>query len=291
MSEHKDKDIDDVTGIETTNHEWDGIKELNNPLPRWWLWTFYVSIAWSLVYFVLYPAWPTLTSYTKGTLGYSQRATVAAEVASAKQAQAGNRDLIAKTALGDIAKDEKLLRFSLGAARIPFAENCAPCHGRGAQGAVGYPNLADDVWLWGGKIEDIHQTIKYGIRWSHDDTRVGDMPRFGLDELLEPAQVNDVAEYVLSLTKRATDTAAAGRGKEVYADQCVACHGETGTGNQELGAPDLTDQTWLYGGDKAAIVTSIRTGRGGRMPQWVDRLDPVMVKALAVYVHSLGGGQ
>ncbi len=284
-------EIDEVTGVETTNHEWDGIKELNNPLPRWWLWTFYVCIAWSLVYFVLYPSWPTLSGYTKGTLGYSQRGTVAAEVKAAIDAQAANRALIAKTALGDIAKDPKMLRFSLGAARIPFAENCAPCHGRGAQGGVGYPNLADDAWLWGGKIEEIHQTIQYGVRWTHDETRVSDMPRFGLDELLEPAQINDTAEYVLSLTDRATDKAAVGRGKAVYDEQCVACHGETGKGNPELGAPNLTDQVWLYGGDKAAIETSIRTGRGGKMPQWAGRLDPVMIKALAVYVHSLGGGQ
>ena len=283
--------IDEVTGVETTHHEWDGIKELNNPLPRWWLWTFYVSIAWALVYFVLYPAWPTLSGYTKGTLGYSQRATVAAEVEVAKAAQAGNRELIAKTALADIAKNPELLRFSLGAARIPFAENCAPCHGRGAQGSVGYPNLADDDWLWGGGIEEIHKTIQYGIRWTHPETRASDMPRFGLDQLLEPAQIDDTAEFVLSLTNRATDAAAAARGKAVYAEQCVACHGETGKGNKEFGGPNLTDQTWLYGSDKAAILTSIRTGRGGRMPTWAGRLDPVMIKALAVYVHSLGGGK
>ncbi|MGI9477788.1 MAG: cytochrome-c oxidase, cbb3-type subunit III [Hyphomicrobiaceae bacterium] len=291
MSDHKDREVDEVTGTETTQHEWDGIKELNTPLPRWWLWTFYVSIAWSLVYFVLYPSWPTFSGYTKGMLGYSQRATVAAELKAAKDAQAANRDLIAKTALADIPKKPELLRFSLGAARIPFAENCAPCHGRGAQGSVGYPNLADDDWIWGGKIEDIHQTIRYGVRWSHDDTRASDMPRFGLDELLDKAQINDSAEFVLSLTNQATDKEAVERGKAIYAEQCVACHGENGKGNAELGAPNLTNQVWLYGGDKAAIMTSIHTGRGGKMPQWVGRLDAVTIKALAVYVHSLGGGR
>jgi cytochrome c oxidase cbb3-type subunit 3 len=288
---NEEKEIDKVTGIETTGHEWDGIKELNKPLPRWWLWTFYVCIAWSLVYFVLYPSWPTLSGYTKGTLGYSQRATVSAEVQAAKQAHAGNRDLIAKTPLADIATQPELLRFTLGAAKIPFAENCAPCHGRGAQGSVGYPNLADDDWIWGGKIEDIYKTIQHGIRWSGDDTRVSDMPRYGLDQLLEPAQINDAAEYVLSLAGKATDNVAADRGKVVFAEQCAACHGEAGKGNPELGAPNLTDQVWLYGSDKQAILTTIRTGRGGRMPSWSGRLDPVMVKALAVYVHSLGGGQ
>ncbi|MBU2531543.1 MAG: cytochrome-c oxidase, cbb3-type subunit III, partial [Alphaproteobacteria bacterium] len=246
---------------------------------------------WSLVYFVLYPAWPTLSGYTKGVLGYSQRATVADELAEGRKAQAGNRNSIAEKELADISRDPELLRFSLGAARIPFAENCAPCHGRGGQGGGGYPNLADDEWLWGGKIDDIHQTIQYGIRWNHDQTRMSAMPRFGLDELLEPKQINDAAEYVLSLTGQSTDGAAAGRGKEIFAEQCAACHGENGKGNTELGAPDLTDQVWLYGGTKQAVVTSIRTGRGGRMPNWAGRLDPVMIKALAVYVHSLGGGK
>lgn len=290
MSDDK-KDIDEITGVETTRHEWDGIKELNNPLPRWWLWTFYVCIAWAMVYYVLFPSWPTLNGYTKGTLGYSQRATVAAELQEARQAQASNRELIEKTALADIAKNPDLLRFSLGAARIPFAENCAPCHGRGAQGSVGYPNLADDDWLWGGQLEEIHKTIQYGVRWTHDETRASDMPRFGLDKLLEPAQINDVAEYVMSLGDRTTDAEAAGRGKAIYAEQCAACHGDDGKGNVELGAPNLVDQTWLYGGDKDAILTSIRTGRGGKMPTWTGRLDPVMIKALTVYVHSLGGGK
>ncbi len=286
-----EREIDDVTGVETTGHEWDGIKELNKPLPRWWLWTFYVTIAWSLVYFVLYPSWPTLNGYTKGIMGYSQRATVAAEVKAGREAQAGKRADVAKTPLEEIGKKPELLRFALGAAKIPFAENCAPCHGRGAQGGLGYPNLADDEWIWGGKIADIHKTIRYGIRWTHEETRVSDMPKYGLDELLEPKQIEDAAEYVLSLTNRATDTAAAGRGKAIFAEQCAACHAENGRGNQELGAPNLTDQVWLYGGEKQDILTSIRTGRGGRMPNWVGRLDDVTIKSLAVYVHSLGGGK
>ncbi len=286
-----EREIDDVTGIETTGHEWDGIKELNKPLPRWWLWTFYVTIIWSIVYFVLYPSWPTLNGYTKGIMGYSQRATVAAEVKAGKDAQAAKRKEIADTPLAEIANKPELLRFALGAAKTPFAENCAPCHGRGAQGSVGYPNLADDEWIWGGKITDIHDTIRYGIRWTHDETRASDMPRFGRDELLEPAQINDVAEYVLALTNRATDEAAAERGKVVFAEQCAACHGEDGRGNLELGSPNLTDQVWLYGSDKAQIVTSIQTGRGGKMPNWDGRLDPVTIKALSVYVHSLGGGK
>ncbi|MGI9421767.1 MAG: cytochrome-c oxidase, cbb3-type subunit III [Hyphomicrobiaceae bacterium] len=285
------KDIDDVTGVETTGHEWDGVKELNKPLPKWWLWTFYVSIAWALVYFVLYPSWPTPNGYTKGIMGYSQRATVESEVAAAKKAQAGSRSKIAEAALADITKQPDLLRFALGAAKTPFAENCAPCHGRGAQGGVGYPNLADDNWMWGGTIDEIHKTIQYGIRWTHDETRVSDMPRYGLDELLEPKEIDAAAEYVLSLTNRATDQDAAGRGKAIFAEQCSTCHGQDGKGNIELGSPNLTDQIWLYGGEKDDILTTIRTGRGGKMPNWAGRLDPVTIKSLAVYVHSLGGGK
>lgn len=285
------KEIDDVTGVETTGHEWDGVKELNKALPKWWLWTFYVSIAWAIVYMVMYPAFPTLSGYTKGIMGYSQRATVAAELKEGREAQAKSRDAIANTPLAEISKKPELLRFALGAAKTPFAENCAPCHGRGAQGGVGYPNLADDEWIWGGSIDEIHKTILHGIRWTHDDTRVSDMPRYGLDELLEANQIDDSAEYVLSLTNRATDAEAANRGKEIFAEQCSTCHGEDGKGNAELGAPNLTDQVWLYGGEKADILASIRTGRGGKMPNWEGRLDPVTIKSLAVYVHSLGGGK
>lgn len=285
------KEIDEVTGVETTGHEWDGIKELNKPLPKWWLWTFYVTIAWSLVMFVLYPAFPTLSGYTKGTLGFSQRATVAADVKAGKAAQAKFRDAIAAKPLTEIKADPELLRFAQAGGRAAFAENCAPCHGRGAQGGVGYPNLADDDWIWGGKIEQILQSIKFGIRWTHPDTRISDMPRYGADKLLEPKQISDVAEYVLSLSGQKHDAAAAAAGKTVFTEQCAACHGDTGKGNPDVGAPNLTDKVWLYGGDKQSIVTTINTGRGGRMPNWAGRLDDVTIKSLAVYVHSLGGGK
>jgi cytochrome c oxidase cbb3-type subunit III len=284
-------EIDEVTGVETTGHEWDGIKELNKPLPKWWLWTFYATIFWAIVMFVLYPAFPTMSGYTKGIMGYSQRATVAAEVAAGRQAQAKFREAIAAKTVAEIKSDPDLLRFASAAGRAAFAENCAPCHGRGAQGGHGYPNLADDDWIWGGKIDAIYQTIRYGIRWTGENTRVSDMPKFGVDKLLEPKQINAVAEYVLSLSGKSTDPEAAKEGKAIFAEQCVACHGEVGKGNQDLGAPNLTDKIWLYGGSKAQVVTSIETGRGGHMPQWEGRLDPVTIKSLAVYVHSLGGGQ
>jgi cytochrome c oxidase cbb3-type subunit III len=260
-------------------------------LPRWWLLTFYASIIWAIGYWIAYPAWPMIGGYTKGMLGYSQRQMVARDVATASQAQSGLREQIAKMSVGDILKTPDLARFADGAGRASFAENCAPCHGRGAQGATGYPNLRDDDWLWGGKPDDILQTIRFGIRSEHKQTRASQMPRFGLDKLLDDNQVSDVAEHVLSLSNAAADQVAATRGATIYKEQCVTCHGDDGKGKVEQGAPNLTDKISLYGASKDAIMTSIRTGRGGVMPAWEGRLDPVTIKSLAVYVHSLGGGQ
>ena len=284
--------IDEVSGIETTGHSWDGIRELNNPLPRWWLWTWYATIIWAIGFTIAYPAWPMIHGYTKGVLGYSQRAEVARQVAAAKAGQSQLRNQLAKTPIKKIAGNPELLRFALAGGKAAFGDNCAPCHGRGAQGGVGYPNLNDDDWLWGGKITDILQTITHGIRAPNDDdTRLNDMPKFGLDKMLDKKQINDVAEYVLSLSGKSQDKAAATRGKAVFDEQCVACHGDNGKGMQELGGPKLADAIWLYGGTKADLVRQINIARGGLMPAWGKRLDPVTIKSLAVYVYSLGGGQ
>ena len=285
------REIDDVTGIETTGHTWDDIKELNKPLPKWWLMTFYATIIWAIGYMIVYPAFPTLTGYTKGIWGYSQRTTVSEDVKSARAAQATFRTALEKTPLDQVKNDPDLLRFAMVGGAAAFATNCAPCHGRGAQGFPGYPNLNDDDWLWGGTLANIEQTLLDGVRSSHKETRLSDMPKFGLDGILQPAEIDDVAEFVLSLNKRATDTAAAGRGAKTFADQCASCHGPEGKGNIELGAPNLTNDIWLFGGRKEDIVQSIVTGRGGSMPAWHGRLDRVTVKSLAIYVHSLGGGQ
>ncbi len=286
-------EYDEATGVHTTGHVWDGdLKELNKPLPKWWLYTFYVCILWAVGYMIAYPAWPTLNDYTKGVLGYSQRQTVTDQVKAAKAAQAGLRDQLAKTALADVSKNPALLQFATAGGKAIFADNCAACHGRGAQGGIGYPNLNDDDWVWGGKLENIEQTIKHGIRWTENkDTRDSAMPRFGLDGMLQPAQISDTAEYVLSLSGASKDAAAAGRGKALFAEQCVACHGDDGKGNQELGAPNLTDAIWLFGNKKADVEQSITTGRGNAMPAWSGRLEPVAIKSLALHVHSLGGGK
>lgn len=290
MSTQK-REIDHHTGVQTTGHEWDGIKELDKPLPRWWLLTFYACIAWSVAYWIVYPAWPLLDGYTKGVIGYSQRTVIREELTAARAAQAVFRDKIAATSLDKLKDDADLLRFAMAEGAASFQANCAACHGRGAQGFTGYPNLNDDKWLWGGAVDQIHQTIAVGIRSDHKDTRVSQMPRFGLDKLLDDTQIADTAEFVLSLSGASKQPDAAARGKKVYAENCVACHGDAGKGLQEQGAPDLTDAIWLYGGSKQAIVESIRTGRGGVMPAWSGRLDPVTLKSLAVYVHSLGGGK
>jgi len=290
MADHKE--LDAVTGVETTGHVWDGdLKELNKPLPRWWLTVLYCCIVWAFGYWILYPAWPVVGDYTKGMLGFSQRGQVAEDVASAKATQAQYLDQIAAKPASEIEKAPDLMEFVLRGGAAQFAGNCAPCHGKGAQGAKGYPNLNDDDWLWGGTEEEIGKTIAYGIRTGVKDAHDSAMPRFGIDQVLTPAQISDAAEYVLSLSGGSTDAAAAERGHATFAEQCVACHGEDAKGNKELGAPNLTDAIWLYGGRKADIEETVRTGRGGVMPTWAGKLDPVTIKMLAIYVHSLGGGK
>jgi cytochrome c oxidase cbb3-type subunit 3 len=286
------KEIDQVSGVETTGHVWDGdLKELNKPLPRWWLYVFYACIVWAVGYWLLYPAWPTPDGYTKGLLDYSQRSEVDKEVAAAKAQQAKYFAKIAATQLADIEKDQELMPFVTAGGAAVFADNCGPCHGKGAQGGVGYPNLNDDDWLWGGTPDAIEHTIQHGIRSGDAEARDMAMPKFGIDGILKPAEIADTAQYVLSLSGHASDAAAAERGAQIFADNCSACHGEKGTGNQDMGAPNLTDNIWLYGGKLADIEKTIQTGRGGVMPYWAGRLDPVTIKMLAAYVHSLGGGK
>ena len=292
------KEKDALSGVETTGHEWDGLRELNNPLPKWWLYIFYVCIAWSLVYYVLYPAWPLGKSYTKGLLGYSQREELVQKVADGKKAQEKYLTAIAATSVEDIQKNKDLLAFAMAGGRSYFNENCAACHGAGGQGAKGFPTLADDVWLWGGTTADIYKTIQHGIRADDGDTRgtVGiGMTAFGRDGILNRDQIGQVAEYILSLNKRSTDAAAAEKGKTVYDENCAACHGDSAQGSvavgMDVGAPPLVTANWLYGGDKATLVETITNGRAGVMPAWSKRLDDATIKSLAVYVHNLGGGK
>lgn len=285
------KEIDETSGTETTGHEWDGIKELNTPLPLWWLWVFYACVIWSIGYWVLYPAWPTLTGYTQGILNQSQRDDVAKAVLAMKSQREEQGRLLASATLEQIEADPNLFQFAREAGKSAFGDNCATCHGSGAQGFKGYPNLNDDVWLWGGKLEDIKQTITVGVRSTHPDTRLSVMPSFGRDKLLEPAQINDLTEYVVGLSGGKADAQAVQRATTLYAEQCASCHGPDGKGLRQFGAPNLTDKEWLYGGTREDIKAQIVNGRGGVMPTWGSRLDPMTIDALAVYVHSLGGGE
>lgn len=287
----ENKHIDEATGVETTGHEWDGIRELNMPLPRWWVWTFYVTIIWAIGYWIAMPSWPLISDYSRGLLDYSQRATVAEEIATAKAAQAQYLDRIAASDPATIRNTPALLEFALAGGRSAFAVNCVQCHGSGGAGAPGYPNLNDDAWLWGGTLTEIHATLRHGIRSEDPDTRLNDMPAFVRDEMIDRPAANDVVEYVLQLSGQAHDGAAAARGKNVFAAECVACHGPAGKGMQDLGAPNLTDAIWLYGGDRNALQQTVIAGRKGVMPAWQDILDPQTLKMLTVYVHSLGGGE
>jgi cytochrome c oxidase cbb3-type subunit 3 len=287
----QDKDVDKVTGTETTGHEWDGIKELNTPLPRWWLGLFYLCIAWAVGYWIVMPAWPRISGYTHGILDRSQRDVVTADVNALKAARHAREAALAHASLAQIQSDPDLLQFAMASGRTTFGDNCAPCHGSGGQGARGYPNLNDDVWLWGGKLADIQHTISVGVRSTDPDTRQSQMPAFGRDGILKPEQIDDVTEYVVHLSGRQANAAAVGRAAKLFADNCAACHGPAGKGNRTMGAPNLTDNDWLYGPRWEDIHDQIWNGHGGVMPTWQGRLSPEEIKALAVYVHSLGGGE
>jgi len=290
MTDHTD--IDKVSGRSTTGHEWDGIKELNTPLPRWWVWTFYATIIWSIGYWIVYPAWPLVSSFTRGMFNYSSRADVAVELANLEKIRGEKMVKLASTPLAEIEKDPALLALARARGKAAFGDHCAPCHGTGGAGAKGYPNLNADDWIWGGKLDQIEQTIQFGVRSGNSKAHEGAMLAFGKEGVLKPAEVVTVANYVRSLSGLPTAAGYdASAGKKIFADNCVACHGDNGKGNPELGAPDLTDKIWLYGSDEATLVDTITNGRAGVMPAWVGRLDPATIKALAVYVHSLGGGK
>jgi len=290
MAEHNE--LDHVTGKTTTGHEWDGIKELNTPLPRWWVITFYLTIVWAVGYWVVYPAWPLLWNHTTGVMNYSSRADVAVDLADLEKIRGAKMVALGSAPLADIEKDPALLALARARGKTVFGDNCAPCHGSGGAGAKGYPNLNDDEWLWGGTLDQIMQTIQFGARSGHAKSHESAMLAFGKDGVLKKEQVVTVANHVRSLSGLSTgpgyDAAAGGK---IFAENCVSCHGDAGKGNPELGAPNLTDKIWLFGSDEASLIETIANGRAGVMPAWVDRLDPATIKALTVFVHSLGGGK
>ncbi|MER9631192.1 cytochrome-c oxidase, cbb3-type subunit III [Mesorhizobium sp. M0296] len=285
-----DEHIDEISGVSTTGHEWDGIQELNNPLPRWWVITFYATIIWAIGYTIAYPAWPLLHSATTGVLGYSSRNEVKNELSAAEAAKGKYVAAIESKSVSEIAADDGLREFAIAAGGAAFKVNCVQCHGSGAQGSKGFPNLNDDDWLWGGKADQIQQTVTHGIRFASDpDTRLSEMPAFG--DIITADQIKQVSAYIAGLSQAVSDESLVAPGAKVFAENCVACHGDNAKGNKELGAPDLTDAIWLYGSGETAIAAQVTAPKQGVMPAWGARLGETRVKELAVYVHSLGGGE
>jgi cytochrome c oxidase cbb3-type subunit 3 len=287
-----DRKVDEATGVETTEHEWDGIRELDNPLPRWWLVVMWASVAVAVAYWVLMPAWPGVHGYTRGLLGKSDRAQVAQDLEALQAVRGREAARLTNASLEQIEKDPELQAYALALGGSVFGDNCATCHGAGGTGAKGYPNLRDDVWLWGaGKLEDIQYTITKGVRTGEPGARAIQMPAFGHDGMLKDDQITDLTEYVVGLSHRPADKAAVLRAAPLYRDQCAACHGPEGKGDPSRGVPNLTDNEWLYGGSRDDIRGQIFNGRGGVMPTWGARLSPETIKALTVYVHANAGGQ
>jgi len=290
MSEKKR--VDEPTGTETVGHEWDGIEELDTPMPRWWVLTFYATIIWAIGYVILYPAIPMLNSASEGLLGWSSRGDYAMQVAERQKQLEPIRLALVSEDMEAIGNDPQLLQQAIEGGRSAFKVHCVQCHGAGAAGSTGYPNLNDDDWLWGGDLKAIEYTLIHGIRNpDHDDTRFSQMPAFGRDGILQPNEIQDLVSYVRLLSGREKQSAAAQRGATLFQTNCAVCHGPDGKGDRVQGAPNLTDAISLYGLDRAALTETITNARYGVMPRWGQRLDPATIRMLAAYVHSLGGGE
>jgi cytochrome c oxidase cbb3-type subunit 3 len=296
------KEKDPVTGQHTTGHEWDGIKELNTPLPKWWVYVFWASVVWAVGYWVMMPAWPMVNGYTKGLLGYSSRATLEDDLAAQRLGRKAWLDRIESADAAIIERDSELLRYAIAGGRIAFNDNCAACHGVGGVGAYGYPTLADDEWLWGGTLAEIEQTIKFGVRNANPNSHQSEMPKFGADGILTTEQIGQVADYVLTVADRTPVSTLPGAA--IFAENCSVCHGEGGEGNKDIGAPALNNQIWLYASKlgnqtpeiraaeiRGVVIGQVTRPRHGAMPAWSERLGPGTIRMLAVYVHTLGGGR
>ena len=278
--------IDEATGVPTMGHEWDGIQELDNPMPRWWLWTFYACIAFAVGYCIAYPAIPLLERATAGTLGWTSQGQLADETARAQASRASTLAALAKVDIATLDAHSPLMQAAVEGGRAAFKINCAACHGAGAAGTKGYPNLNDDDWLWGGSRSEIHQTLVHGIRQPGDEaTRLSQMPAFGRDGILKPEEIQDVISFVRVASHQDKGGAA------LYAANCAMCHGADAKGGRPFGAPNLTDAIWLYGGDRDSLTATVTNARNGVMPAWDKTLDPATINMLTAYVHSLGGGE
>lgn len=286
---------DSATGRETTGHEWNGITELDTPVPRGVLMFLIVTHIWAIAWWFFVPAWPLGTTYTKGLLGIDQRTTVEARVVEGQRERASWTARLEAEPYDVIMADEALMQTVRHTGRQLFGDNCAACHGRDGKGGTNYPDLTDDDWLWGGGPELIEQTMRVGINTAHPDSRIAQMPAFGRDEMLDREQVRNVAAYVYSLTNPDYSTPQnlerINAGKEVFLTTCAGCHGENAQGNREVGAPNLTDAHWIYGGSMDRIIASVHGGRQGHMPTWDERLTTGEIRMLSLYVHDLGTQQ
>lgn len=291
----ENKRIDQPTGTQTVGHEWDGIEELDTPMPRWWLWILYATIVFAIIYSVLYPAWPGLSGASKGLWGWSSRATLAQDLDAATKKRAPVISAIAAMPIEQLQAKPELFEAAARGGEAAFKVHCIQCHGSGADGVrmgSGYPNLNDDDWLWGGDLKSLEYTITNGIR-NPDvaETRQSLMPAFGKDGILTAAQVRDVVAHVRVISGLEKASGASQRGAALFAANCAVCHGPDGKGNRAFGAPNLADGIWLYGGDRDALIKTVTMSRRGVMPAWGHRLDAATIKMLAAYVHSRGGGE
>jgi len=282
---------DPISGVYTTGHEWDGIKELNTPMPRWWVYVFWACIVWSIGYWVVYPTWPTANGFTPGIWHYSSRGELEGELADQKAARSQWLAKLDAASVDEIEADKGLRNYALAGGRIAFGDNCAACHGTGGVGTPGaYPSLADDVWLWGGTLAEIQQTITHGVRNDDPESRNSQMPSFGADGVLSADQIAKVADYVASVSHK--QPAAGSPGEAIFAENCAVCHGETAAGTKEMGAPPLNTLVRTFTKPTVeGISQQVNKPKHGSMPSWGRRLDPATIKELTVYVHSLGGGQ
>lgn len=288
MVNKKNEDNKQNANPKTTGHDWDGIKEYNIPAPRWWLIVWIICIVWSFGYWIFYPTWPTPSGNSKGSMKWTSTSQLKESQTEIETIKNIHLKEFSESSFAQIKQNPKLMEFAIQGGRAAFKENCAACHGTGAAGSKGFPNLNDDDWIWGGKIEDIYQTLLFGIRSGHENARQSQMPSFGLDKLLTKAEINEVAEYVLSLSDKGKFNS---NGQNLFKANCVSCHGADAKGNRSLGAPNLTDSIWLYGNDKNDVLNTIYYAHAGVMPYWKGRLDEQTIRQLAVYIHSLGGGE
>jgi cytochrome c oxidase cbb3-type subunit 3 len=284
------EDRDPLTGHMMTGHEWNGIKELNTPVPRI-VFFFLISTAlFAIGYWILMPAWPLGSTYTKGLLGIDQRTTVVETLKQAALDRAAWTSRVEKASFTEIQNDPGLMAVVRETGHSLFGDNCAACHGRNATGGPGFPNLTTASWLWGGMPETIAETIRVGINSANPDSRVSQMLAFGRDGMLPRSDIENVVAYVRSLSNPSASEAPADKietGKAVFAANCASCHGEDAKGKTDVGAPNLTDQSWIYGGDLQSVFTSVWSGRQGHMPTWEARLSPVDRKILALYLVDL----